>query len=152
MSESKELILRKALTELAASRDGVASARAELRATVQRIDDWIGKLSPRSDRSAERLLTIRQIAVDLDVSEKLVRGYIQDGELRCIDVGRGCQKRRLRVKVADRDEFIKKREGGAKRCQSIETPGRRSTGLIFGTRVVAFSALQRERTGEKQKP
>ncbi len=39
-------------------------------------------------RSREGLLTVRQVAVYLGVSEKTVRRLIASGQLRCIHIGR----------------------------------------------------------------
>jgi predicted DNA-binding transcriptional regulator AlpA len=97
-------------------------------------------------------LTLDQITARFSVSRKTIMGHVKDGTLRCIDIGRGRQKRRLRFAPKDIDELIQKRKGGAEQCPSIATPSRRSTGTTSSAKVVAFSVLRNARTSATPKP
>ena len=91
----------------------------------------------KRQRSANDLLTLDQAAAHLNTSPSLVLGLVKDGELRCINVGRGKQKRGSDADE-DLDEFLEKRQGGAAPCPSTSPTRRHSTGSISGTKVVAF--------------
>jgi len=56
------------------------------------------------EKSGDRMLTVKEVAEELRVSERLVTKWITRGELPAIDLGKG-----YRIYRSDLDEFIKKR-------------------------------------------
>ena len=55
------------------------------------------------------LFNLRQAAAKLGVSIDQVRGLVQDGDLACINVGRGKKRPTLRFTQADLDDFVSAR-------------------------------------------
>ena len=56
------------------------------------------------DKSVDRMLTVKEVAEELRVSERLVTKWITKGELPAIDLGKG-----YRIYRSDLDAFIEKR-------------------------------------------
>lgn len=55
------------------------------------------------------LLTVKQAAEQLGVSIDQVRGFVQDGDLAYINIGRGKKRSTYRFTQADLDDFIERR-------------------------------------------
>ena len=51
----------------------------------------------------DRLLTIKDVAQLLQVHEQTVRGYVRNGRLLCVRLGR----RAIRISQSDLEEFIR---------------------------------------------
>lgn len=77
------------------------------------------------------LLTVKQAAEQLGVSIDQVRGFVQDGDLAYINIGRGKKRSTYRFTQADLDDFIERRR---KRDVPPDLGGR-------GTRNVSGNAL-----------
>ncbi|QBP23787.1 DNA-binding protein [Bradyrhizobium diazoefficiens] len=88
----------------------------------------------------------------LGVSVKTLNGYVRDGELRYINVGRGSKKQRRKFTDEDLDELIERRARRDVPCQSISTKTARSTISTSSTKVFAFTALRDARAGARPKP
>src|SRR4051794_3004174 len=88
----------------------------------------------------------------LGVSVKTLQGYVSDGELRYISVGRGTKKVRRKFTDEDLDEFIHRRAQRDMPCQSIGIRTARSTTSTSNTRVIAFTALRGARINGQLKP
>ena len=93
----------------------------------------------------------KETAAILGVSTKTVDGYVRDGELRYINVGRGTKKQRRMFTDEDIDDFIQGRGKRDVPCQSTSTKTARSITSTSGSRVLAFTALRDARANEKLK-
>lgn len=58
---------------------------------------------------SDRLLTVQDVAQLLQVHDQTVRGYIREGRLRSIRLGR----RAIRISQADFDDFIRRHQSEA---------------------------------------
>ena len=56
------------------------------------------------EKPGDRMLTVKEVAEELRVSERLVTKWITKGELPAIDLGKG-----YRIYRSDLDAFIKQR-------------------------------------------
>jgi len=97
------------------------------------------------------LRTPRSAANWLGVSVKTLRGLVQDGELRYVNVGRG--KKNIRRMFADEDlqDFKKRRTTMDAPCQSIGTKTRHSTITTSSSAAIGFTARRALKTSEKRK-
>ena len=93
------------------------------------------------------LLNPDEAARWLGVSTKTMKGYVDDGDLRYINLGRGKKKRRMMFTEADLQEFVERRAQRETPCQSIVRKAPRSTTSTSNSGVVAFTALRERRTG-----
>lgn len=92
-------------------------------------------------RDADQKLDVKQAARKLGTTEDQVRGFVQDGELRYINVGRGKKRPRLRFTEADLDEFIERRMRKSEPiCQSTNRKSHRFTGSTSKSGAVGFTA------------
>jgi excisionase family DNA binding protein len=57
----------------------------------------------------EKMLTVKQVADRMTVDERTVRGWIQKGELKAVNVG-GTLRREYRIRPDDLEDFIRSRE------------------------------------------
>ena len=119
---------------------------------------WKARLSELEfdDRElAEILGTLEELPRRLvdparDQADQL-RGFVNDGEIRYVNVGRGKKRERMMFKPADIEEFVERR---TKRkvftCLSnLKSP--HSTGTISTAEVVGFTARRNERRNAKPK-
>ena len=88
----------------------------------------------------------------LGVSVKTLQGYVSDGELRYISVGRGAKKVRRKFTDEDIDDFIERRAQRDMPCRSTGTGTARSTTTTSSSKVIGFTALRDARASEKLKP
>src|ERR1700730_4155099 len=98
------------------------------------------------------LLSPKIAAGLLHISIKTLSGFVSDGEIRYVNVGRGKVKRRIMFTETDLAAFIERRARRDVPCQSTSTRTARSTISTSNTSVVAFTALRNARTSAKQKP
>jgi excisionase family DNA binding protein len=98
------------------------------------------------------LLMIDQAAAYLNVTEDQVAGFVQDGELSYINMGRGKKRARYRFTKSDLDAFIEQRRRREVFCQSTNPKSRRSTTTPSRSVVVGFTARRNARLAGKQKP
>jgi len=68
---------------------------------------WLG--SYLMSQSKEKMLTVKQVADRLSVDERTVRGWIQKGELKAVNIG-GRLRPEYRIRPDDLEAFIKSRE------------------------------------------
>jgi excisionase family DNA binding protein len=61
-------------------------------------------------QSKEPMLTVKQVAAELNVDEKTVRRWIQSGELIALNIGR--LRPEYRVSRSNLDDFIERRQTG----------------------------------------
>jgi DNA-binding transcriptional MerR regulator len=87
----------------------------------------------------------------LGVSVKTLNGYVRDGELRYINVGRGTKKLRRRFTDEDLQELIQRRAQRDVPCRSTSTKTARSTTSTSNSKVIGFMALRDARADEKLK-
>jgi excisionase family DNA binding protein len=61
------------------------------------------------ERQGDEMLTVKEVAAEMKVSERLVTKWINSGELAAIDLGK-----EYRIYRSDLDAFIKKRRTNKK--------------------------------------
>lgn len=98
------------------------------------------------------LLTLHYAAGYLGISADQVAGFVADGTLPYINVGRGKKKPRIRFAKPDLDHFIEQRRQREVKCPSIGPSNRRSIRLTSGTVVSDFLALRAAQLSKKPKP
>jgi len=95
------------------------------------------------------LLSPKIAACRLGISTKTLKGHVDDGELRYINVGRGKKKTRRMFTGSDLDEFIERRGRRDVPCQSTNIKKVRSTTSTSSSKVIGFTDLRDARTREK---
>jgi excisionase family DNA binding protein len=106
-------------------------------------------LPPTSAAGFNPLRSPKDAARLLGVSVKTLNGFVRDGEIRYIDVGRGKKKIRRVFSDQDIDEFKERRARREVPCQSTSTKTARSTTMISNPNAVGFTALRDARTDVK---
>jgi excisionase family DNA binding protein len=106
--------------------------------------DMFGSAPEKAKRDAV-LLTLDEAAQHLNVTADQVTAFVQDGELRYINVGRGKKRPRVRFTIEDLDEFIETRRRRDVACQSTKNPTHRSTTSTSKSEVIGFTALRAAR-------
>ena len=87
--------------------DLLRDVRDELRRLRQEIREAAARSVPRSGSDADGLLTVEQVAGELQVIPATVRTWIQSGALRASRPGRGGQPgRTYRIRRADLEAFV----------------------------------------------
>src|SRR5215469_14598733 len=100
------------------------------------------------------LRTPKQAAERLQTSVEQLTGFVRDGELKYVNLGRGKKRPRRMFTDDDLDEFIerrKRREATGGLCLSTDRPNRRTGNSISRSEVIAFTARPSARTAEKPK-
>jgi hypothetical protein len=98
------------------------------------------------------LKTAKQAAERLHTSVEQLIGFVRDGELRYVNLGRGKKRPRRMFTDEDLDEFIerrKRKEAGL--CPSTNQPSRRTGNMTSKSEVIAFSARPNARAAAKPK-
>jgi excisionase family DNA binding protein len=98
---------------------------------------------------AKQLIGFREAGNRMGVSADTVKGYVDDGELSYVNVGRGKKKKRRKIDPDDLDTFIEQRKHKGTQCISIGTAG--STTRKSGTRAGNLFDLQDARLVERQR-
>jgi predicted site-specific integrase-resolvase len=93
----------------------------------------------------------KSAAQALGVSVKTLNGFVRDGEIRYIDVGRGKKEIRRMFTDEDLEEFKQRRARREVPCQSTSTKTARSTTTISNSKVIGFMARRALRANERQK-
>jgi excisionase family DNA binding protein len=92
------------------------------------------------------LLTVKQAAEWLQISERTLREHVVAQDLPAIPVGQGRVSRRLRFDPADLAAFAERRKaelrGGLNACRSTATAKRRISTTTSNTKVVGFAVLR----------
>src|ERR1700722_5885211 len=109
-------------------------------------------LPPTSAAGFNPLRSPKDAARLLGVSVKTLNGFVRDGEIRYIDIGRGKKKIRRAFSDQDIDEFKERRTRRDVPCQSTSTKTARSTTSTLNSSVVAFTDLRNARASGKLKP
>src|SRR6266404_6082613 len=91
-------------------------------------------------------------AAALGVSVKTLNGFVRDGEISYIDVGRGKKKKRRMFTDRNIEEFKERRARREVSCQSTSTKTARTTTSISGSKVIGFTALRDARASGRLKP
>jgi excisionase family DNA binding protein len=94
---------------------------------------------------SEPLLTAKEAAEELNITEEQVRRFVRDGMLTYINVGRGEKRPRMRFdRSTDIEQFKQKQRSKEMRpCPaSTKTRSHRSTKPTSGSEVVSFLAQQ----------
>jgi len=107
------------------------------------------KLKPRVDTD---LFTAEEAAAYLRVTPKTVSGYVNDGKLRAINIGRGTKRPTYRFARADLDTFTKQQE--ARPCPPLMSSARttrRSGTQSFGSEVIDIADRLRSGASAKRK-
>jgi excisionase family DNA binding protein len=98
-----------------------------------------------------KLLTLRQAAEALQVSESTVRGYVKDGSLPFVNKGRGAQRPRLAFDPADIEDFKRNRKRRLTPCHPSTRIRKANTGRpTSGSTVVSFLAQRKERQNARR--
>jgi excisionase family DNA binding protein len=97
------------------------------------------------------LLTPSEAAIDLKCSIKTLLGYVKDGSIRYVNVGRGSVKRSYRFHPADLAEFKERRAQRDAPCQPTNPRRHRSGTSISSFGVIDLTALRAAGIAAKQK-
>ncbi|WP_370191874.1 helix-turn-helix domain-containing protein [Bradyrhizobium elkanii] len=97
-------------------------------------------------------LSPKDAARALGVSVKTLLGFVRDGEIKYIHLGRGRKKIRRGFDFQDLQEFKQRRTRRDVPCQSISPRTARSISSISGSEVVGFTARRELRMSEKRRP
>ena len=101
------------------------------------------------------LLTLREAAERLHISERTVREHVKAHDLDAIHIGRGLKNRRLRFDPADLEAFNARQKERArafieeKPCRSLRGKVRRSSGTSSNSKVVGFLEARKQRIDAK---
>ncbi|WP_419178583.1 helix-turn-helix domain-containing protein [Ensifer adhaerens] len=95
------------------------------------------------------LLDSEQAAELLNVSTRTLREFVKAGDIAYVPLGAGRSKPRLGFTMDDINEFIKSRR--TRECPSTSQRTPRITTSTSKSVVLGFTALQKQRTAEKQK-
>ncbi|AII27754.1 hypothetical protein B9J07_12805 [Sinorhizobium sp. LM21] len=99
--------------------------------------------------TAPMLLDSEQAAELLNVSTRTLREFVKAGDIAYVPLGAGRSKPRLGFTMDDINEFIKSRR--TRECPSTSQRTARITTSTSKSVVLGFTALQKQRTAEKQK-
>jgi excisionase family DNA binding protein len=111
------------------------------------VDLVIVGVEPRPAKPVKQndgLLSLDEASQYLSVTADQATGFVQDGELRYINVGRGKKRPRMRFDLADLNEFIeRRRRRDIAACQSIDRKSQhRIIGSTSKSEVIGFTALR----------
>lgn len=70
----------------------------------------------------DRAFTLDEIAEKLGISPRQVQAHIDDGSLVAVNVGRGKERKNLRVLDEDLEGFVRRRKTGAVPTSKIKQP------------------------------
>ncbi|MGN8094159.1 helix-turn-helix domain-containing protein [Methylobacterium sp. 22177] len=70
----------------------------------------------------ERVFTIAEVSEKLGLSPRQVKAHIDDGNLIAVDVGRGKERRDLRILDEDLEGFVRRRKTGAVPTLAVREP------------------------------
>ena len=102
--------------------------------------------------SSSSLSDTKQAASYLKVTVEQIRGFVDDGELIFINVGRGKKRPRMRFAQEDLDRFIdSRRQKSNPPCLSTKRKNRRITNMTSKSPVIGFTALRNAHLEKKQK-
>ena len=111
----------------------------------------------RARRSKVRAMTVlrtpKQAAERLQTSVEQLIGFVHDGELRYVNLGRGKKRPRRMFTDDDLDEFIERRKRGEAigLCLYTNQQNRRTGNLTSSSEVIAFTARPSARPAAKPK-
>ena len=98
------------------------------------------------------LKTPKQAAERLQISVEQLIGFVRDGELRYVNLGRGKKRPRRMFTDDDLEELIERRKRKeATGCLSTDQPSRRTGNSTSKSEVIAFTARPSARSAEKPK-
>jgi hypothetical protein len=99
------------------------------------------------------LRTPKQAAERLQTSVEQLIGFVHDGELRYVNLGRGKKRPRRMFTDDDLDEFIERRKRGEAigLCLYTNQQNRRTGNLTSSSEVIAFTARPSARPAAKPK-
>ncbi|TPQ33622.1 hypothetical protein C2U70_18975 [Bradyrhizobium guangdongense] len=98
------------------------------------------------------LLDIKETARRLNTSPEHVRGLVEDGRLRFVNIGRGAKRPRYRFTDIDVADFIESnRRLEEAPCQFSRSRGVRTTNSISSSVGVGFTAQRNARVAKRQK-
>ena len=98
------------------------------------------------------LFDLKEAAKRLNTSPEHVKGLVEDGRLRFVNVGRGAKRARYRFTDGDLNDFIEtNRKREELRCQFSRLRGAHTTNSISNSGVIGFTAQRNARLAEKQK-
>ncbi|MEH2705116.1 helix-turn-helix domain-containing protein [Bradyrhizobium elkanii] len=97
------------------------------------------------------LLTPKETAIRLGITEEQLGAFAQDGEIAYINVGRGKKRPRRRYAEEDIQEFKERRRRREISCPSIATNVRHTTNSISSTAVIGFTARRNARLEETRR-
>jgi hypothetical protein len=100
---------------------------------------------------ADGLRTLGEAAAKVGCSEKTLKGFIDSGALRYVNIGHGTKRPRRRFTDSDIAEFIANQTEKDSPCPSIETRARRTGISISNGEVIGFTARRSARAAAKRK-
>ena len=96
-------------------------------------------------------MTPREAAEQLHITTEQLRGFVHDGELRYVNVGRGKKRDRMMFKAVDIEDFVERRtRRRVAPCLSTNPKSRHSTGTILSGEVIGFTARRNQRRREAE--
>ncbi|MBU1313595.1 MAG: helix-turn-helix domain-containing protein [Alphaproteobacteria bacterium] len=95
----------------------------------------------------EKLLTLKEVAEILAVSERTVRDFVDKGEIPFVDIGHGNRRRLMRFLPADVDAFIDRRRTTAR----PSLPPRKATPAATAAGAVDFLAILAKRKADERR-
>lgn len=105
-----------------------------------------------SDGANVVLLTPRDTAERLQVSIDQLRGFVHDGELRYVNLGRGRKKPRMMFTEGDITEFIARRTRRHVECPSTNRSAHHILPSTSKSKVIGFTARLSAKRDAKRKP
>jgi hypothetical protein len=99
----------------------------------------------------DKLLTLKETADRLHMTTDQVIGFVDDGKLYYINVGRGKLKRRFRFAQSDIEQFQAERRIREAPCQFSKLKTVRDTGMTLGFKAIGLGELRKQKTAAKLK-
>jgi hypothetical protein len=109
-----------------------------------------GEIEPPARQDG--LFTMREAAAHLNVTDEQLAGFLGDGALSYINVGRGKLRPRIRFTKQDLDAFIEQRRQREASCPSTRGRTARSITTTSSSKVIGFAARRNELLAKKRKP
>ncbi|WP_157096451.1 AlpA family transcriptional regulator [Methylosinus sp. R-45379] len=98
------------------------------------------------------LISAEEAAMRLCVSKKTLLGFVQDGSIPKIPIGRGAKRKRCAFDPADIEAFARSRKQfEAPKCQSSKGKAKRSTATTSKSQVVDLREVRARLMAEKRK-
>jgi excisionase family DNA binding protein len=140
-----------AVAQMARIAERNLSYSPEVKARIAAVMEHVDEPAPAPP---DGLKTQAQAARRLNVSIRTLRGLVDSGELRYVNIGRGKRREKMMFTDGDLDDLIARRtrQKAQETCPSTSPKARRSTTSTSSGAVLAFTARRNGQTGGKRKP